>query len=287
MKRLFLILLITLTILHISCATHITGENTNSTEEKPAVAPEESPDITQKPDISTPNTPSDTLPPESENTPTEEEVNPENDYALYVCSTVEGLRIREGKSASHKVLGYLDKGDMMLLVAEDGEYYKTIYRESTAYVHKNYCKVTKIPRASKDVEDALLLGAKMLGYPYVWGSQRYHWGNGVLNTAFIAGEFDCSAFVQYIFYHANGVILDVTSRKQSLNGNAVNDGLQRGDLMFFTNEARKNKTGTERIGHVGIYLGENYILHTASDHSVIEPISPTRWSYLITLRRVV
>ena len=57
--------------------------------------------------------------------------------------------------------------------------------------------------------------------------------------------------------------------------------------MFFTNESRKNLSGNERIGHVGIYFGNNYILHTASDHAVIEPISNTRWGYYITARRLV
>ena len=57
--------------------------------------------------------------------------------------------------------------------------------------------------------------------------------------------------------------------------------------MFFTNASRKNNTGIERVGHVAIYLGGNYILHTASDHAVIEPISATRWSYYITTRDVL
>lgn len=47
------------------------------------------------------------------------------------------------------------------------------------------------------------------------------------------------------------------------------------------------KSIVERIGHVGIYLGKNYILHTASDYAVIEPISSFRWSYYILSKRVV
>ena len=97
-----------------------------------------------------------------------------------------------------------------------------------------------------------------------------------------------TALVQYVYYKSNGVILDLTSRAQSLNGKEVKRSeLKRGDLMFFTNASRKNKVGIERIGHVGIYFGNNYILHTASDHAVIEPISNTRWGYYVTARRVV
>ena len=84
------------------------------------------------------------------------------------------------------------------------------------------------------------------------------------------------------------MLLDVTSRAQSLNGEFVEKSqLKRGDLMFFTNASRYNKQGVERIGHVGIYFGNNYILHTASDYAVLEPISDLRWSYYLMSRRVV
>ena len=78
----------------------------------------------------------------------------------------------------------------------------------------------------------------------------------------------------------------MTSRSQSIQGTAVSKAnLKRGDLMFFTNDSRVNNTGVERIGHVGMYLGDNYILHTASDYAVIEQISAKRWSYFINARR--
>ncbi|MDE7208316.1 MAG: C40 family peptidase [Clostridia bacterium] len=43
----------------------------------------------------------------------------------------------------------------------------------------------------------------------------------------------------------------------------------------------------ERVGHVALYLGDNYILHTASDHAVIEEISAKRWSYFIVAKRFI
>ena len=63
--------------------------------------------------------------------------------------------------------------------------------------------------------------------------------------------------------------------------------LNRGDLMFFTNSSRYYNSGIERIGHVAMYLGENRILHTASDYAIIEEISSTRWNYFITAKRVI
>ena len=58
-------------------------------------------------------------------------------------------------------------------------------------------------------------------------------------------------------------------------------------MIFFTNSTRYNKTGVERIGHVALYLGDNLILHTASDYAQIEEISATRWKYYVQTQRMV
>ena len=57
------------------------------------------------------------------------------------------------------------------------------------------------------------------------------------------------------------------------------------DCIFFTNEERQYKTGVERIGHVAIYLGDDYILHTASDYARIEKMTAKRWSFYVEARR--
>ena len=216
------------------------------------------------------------------------ETEKEKKKKSYAVSTVDRLRVRASASTSGAQLGSLDKNDAVVILGESKGFYKTVYREKTAYVYSAYCKVMEVEESSMEVEKAIDEGSKLLGHPYVWGSERYHWGNGKLNTNFVAGEFDCSALTLYVYYKSNGVILDVTSRAQVYNGKAVSrENLSRGDLMFFTNASRKDKVGVERIGHVGIYFGNNYILHTASDHAVIEPISNLRWSYYITARKVV
>ena len=223
----------------------------------------------------------------NEDIPTEEPEE-ERKKKSYIVSQVNGLRIRKGANGASAVIGTLDKNDALSLTGEKDEYYTTVYKETVAYVHKDYCTIMETEAVNDKIEKAIELGSTLLGYPYVWGSERYHWGNGKLNKNFVNGEFDCSALVQYVFYISNGIVLDVNTRTQVYNGVEVKKSeLSRGDLMFFTNESRKNKTGVERIGHVGIYFGNNYILHTASDYAVIEPISATRWSYYITARRVV
>ena len=93
--------------------------------------------------------------------------------------------------------------------------------------------------------------------------------------------------MQYIFYVGANELLYVNTRTQIFQGKSVKrDELKRGDLMFFTNSSRCDKSGIERVGHVGLYFGDGYILHTASDHAVIEKISAKRWSYFIEGRRI-
>lgn len=218
-------------------------------------------------------------------TPGQTEITETVNYRRYVRSKVNGLNVRAGAGASYAKLGSLDKGDMLSFRGEENGWFKTVYKESTAYVSCSYAEVYEMETADENTESVIAVGETLLGYPYVYGSQRYHWGNGVKNADFVAGEFDCSAYMQYIFYFGKGALLDVTSRLQFSQG-VVAETPKRGDLLFFTNAVGQNKTGIERVRHVGLYLGQNYIMHTASDHAVIEEISATRWGYFIAAKEM-
>lgn len=235
-----------------------------------------------------PDTPNEPTPPSEPEKPSEEETppTPTISYAYYLSSKVNSLSVRSGTSTASSKLGSINKGDMLSLEGESGNWYRTVYKEKTAYVHKDYVTLVKIAKGDDRIEKVIAIGLKLLGHPYVYGSERYHWGNGKLNYNFVPGKYDCSALMQYMFYFGNGDLLEVTSKKQYYQGNKV-DELRRGDLMFFTNANGYNSTGINRVRHVGMYLGDNYILHTASDYAVIEPISQTRWDYFITAKRII
>lgn len=206
---------------------------------------------------------------------------------ILLRAKVGGLNVRSEPKASAKSLGTLDKGDYVAFCGEQNGWYTTFYKEKRAYVSASFCDVVEIPQANERVEKVIDEGKKLLGYPYIWGSQRYHWGNGKLNGNFVSGQFDCSALMQYIFYKADSTLLGLTTREQVNQGQKIDrKNIQRGDLLFFTNSSRKNLSGVERVGHVALYLGGNLILHTASDYACIEEISNTRWSYYISASRM-
>jgi peptidoglycan DL-endopeptidase LytE len=86
-----------------------------------------------------------------------------------------------------------------------------------------------------------------------------------------ASGIDCSSFVQKVFREVE-VSLPRTAREQFEVGSSVAPGdLQRGDLIFFS-------TYASYASHVGIYLGNNKMIHASSrDRRVV--ISPMNTSY--------
>lgn len=207
----------------------------------------------------------------------------------YIAVTSDGVNIRSGAGTGYSVRGSAEKSTLYCLSGQDGGWYKTGYRNKTGYISSKYCKITSLESSGNaKIEAVVAEGAKLLGTPYVYGAVRYHDGNGKLLKGFSADEFDCSSLMQYIFYKGAGKLLQVNTRTQVYQGEKVSaDKLQRGDLMFFTNAQRRFNTGVERVGHVALYLGGNYILHTASDYAKIEQISAQRWSYFIEGRRII
>ncbi|MDQ6421171.1 SH3 domain-containing protein [Paenibacillus sp. LHD-117] len=134
------------------------------------------------------------------------------------------------------------------------------------------------------VEKVITVGMKYLGTPYEFGSNRS-----------TTTTFDCSDLMKQMFKEALGVTLPADSRQQGTyvknKGNAVTSisQLKRGDLMFFMSYKGSSKSSysgidksSQRITHVGIYLGDGKILHTYSKESGgvrTNDIMGTAWEY--------
>ncbi|SFI83166.1 C40 family peptidase [Thermoflavimicrobium dichotomicum] len=116
-------------------------------------------------------------------------------------------------------------------------------------------------------------GEKYLGTPYKFGAPS---GQTKL--------FDCSLFVKQVFKE-NGISLPRTSRQQAKVGKTVSRSeLKKGDLVFFS-----TKSSGGRIAHVGIYAGNNRILHTWGPGGVRYDSLSTRWldQGYVTAKRVI
>lgn len=123
-------------------------------------------------------------------------------------------------------------------------------------------------------EDIVAYAKKYLGYDYVYGGASPSKG------------FDCSGFTYYVYKHF-GYTLSRSSTAQASNGIKVaKKDLQPGDLVIYKN------TSLTRIGHVGIYIGDNKMIH-ASEPGVgviITDIDSKAYNYparYVTARRII
>ncbi len=91
---------------------------------------------------------------------------------------------------------------------------------------------------------------KYIGYPYVWGGDSPE------------TSFDCSGFVSYVFTNS-GVRNVGRLGATSLYGvcqKIAPEEVRPGDLIFFENTI----SGEDGITHVGIYVGDGFMLHCGS-----------------------
>lgn len=240
----------------------------------------DTPSLENKPTVSPPNESS-----------SKEEVEvapspPKPERAGYIQCIGNNVNIRSGAGTNYSVLGQAEEGTMYAIISKTGNWYKTYYKNQIAYLYASYTSVFTLEKTEDKVEDVIEEGYKLLGVPYVYGAVRLHDGTGRLLGGFTAQKFDCSSLIQYIFYKGANKLLGVHTRAQVLQGEYVKpDDLQRGDCIFFTNEQRQYNKGIERVGHVALYLGDGYILHTASDYARIEKMSTKRWAFYIEARR--
>lgn len=94
-------------------------------------------------------------------------------------------------------------------------------------------------------EEIVAYAKKYLGYKYVYGGASPSTG------------FDCSGLTYYVYKHF-GYTLSRSSSGQASNGTKVEKkDLQPGDLVIYKN------TSLTRIGHVGIYIGDNKMIHAS------------------------
>ena len=207
--------------------------------------------------------------------------------AQYLRCTSNSVNFRSGAGTEYSVLGQANENEAYVVLEKKGNWYKTYYRGKVAYIYSSYASIFTIEKTKDtDAENAISEGYKLLGVPYVYGAVRLHDGKGNFLKGFTAQKFDCSSLVQYMFYYGADTLLDVTTRTQVVQGEFVaRANLKRGDCIYFTNESRQHLTGINRVGHVAVYLGDNYILHTASDYARIEKITASRWKHYIESRR--
>ena len=115
--------------------------------------------------------------------------------------------------------------------------------------------------ASSNGQAVVDYARQFLGKPYVYG------GNSLTNGT------DCSGFVKGV-YAAFGINLPRTSSEQRSMGYAVSlSEIQPGDIVCYS-------------GHVGIYAGNNTLIHASNEKTGITLTSPVTYRSVLAVRRI-
>ena len=142
----------------------------------------------------------------------------------------------------YDMVGYIAKTQVAL--SEDGKYYISCQigsSETDLLIYKDYAEALTLRH------DIFELAKKQLGTPYVYGGKR-------------PGGFDCSGLTSYL-YSRYGMQLQRRASQQMSDGIIVaKEGMQVGDLVFF-----KESGESALCSHVGIYVGNNQIIHSGSN----------------------
>ena len=171
-------------------------------------------------------------------------------------------------SSGSQSIGQLEDGTKVTVLGKSGDYYKIDCYDMVGYIAKSQvvhteddeyyvnCQAgssqtrtltyTGHAEALEDRHSLFALAKKQLGSRYVWGGTR-------------PGGFDCSGLTSYL-YSKHGIKLHRTAAQQLQDGIIIpKDALQVGDLIFFYEPGR-----TYPASHVGIYVGNNQIIHSGS-----------------------
>jgi cell wall-associated NlpC family hydrolase len=123
---------------------------------------------------------------------------------------------------------------------------------------------------------ALQIAVSRIGYPYVWGGTTDNTADGLEH-----GGFDCSGFAWRVF-KVSGLpwgreILGRTAAEQAgeipRSQRLPVSELQPGDLLFFGSAQFNSKATESNVIHEGIYLGDNWVIHSSGQGVYVLPLS--------------
>ena len=122
---------------------------------------------------------------------------------------------------------------------------------------------------------------RFVGSPYVWAGTSEH-PQRLLGKQ-LPGGFDCSGFVWRVYKgqpfagapRLTGVLVGRTTHDMSAEVPASRriprSALQPADVVFFG--SRGTRSTPPEIGHMGIYVGNDWIVHSSSSGTTLTPMS--------------
>ena len=198
----------------------------------------------------------------------------------YGTVTADKVNLRSGPGTSYRAVSQASTGEKAYIIGFNQQWYKVICKGQICYIRSDYLELTQIPYENKGSTNTPLFfkdgkstgvtpsaealngsssnssrtrivaeAKKYLGVPYSWGGSS-------------PAGFDCSGYVQYVLKQC-GITVPRTTELQVQVGSYISKAdLRPGDLVFLQNTYRAG------ISHVGIYIGNNQMIHASSSKGV-------------------
>lgn len=188
-------------------------------------------------------------------------------YIRYV--TASSLTIRKKASTSAEKAGTYKRGTSITCYGNKSGWTTVKYSGKYCYVSSSYLSAskpsTKVSTVAKG-QQVSNYAKQFIGNPYKWGGESLTKGA------------DCSGFTMKVYQHF-GYYLPHSSTSQRNYGTAVSwSNKQAGDLICYN--------AIDGVGHVGIYIGNNQVVHAGSTATGIH-ISTANYRSVNCVRRIV
>lgn len=174
--------------------------------------------------------------------------------------TTANLNIRKGAGTSYALITTIPKGKSVTVKSSkkvgSSTWYQVTYGKYSGWVISTYLKQSN--SVSSDKSSIANVAVKYIGSKYRFG--------GASPTG-----FDCSGYITYVLNQSG----HSTTRKTAAsfyNSTTRVSNPQVGDLVFFSNTYKAG------VSHIGIYIGNNQMVHASNSGVKIDKVNSSYWS---------
>ena len=239
----------------------------------------------------------------------------DNYVTRYAVVIADRLNVRQDPATDAKRIGYIDNGEKVKILENDGDWLKVQYTDSKeGYVSAEYVTISEEFIYAKTIEEeqAEIAAQKALQareqtaeqdapevitnitLPATTYTSNAELRQGIIEYAMqylgnryvhggssLSGGTDCSGFTCFIYAEFGYSISRTPGGQYSGAGRSISsEELQPGDIVCYSSNGGKSCT------HVGLYIGDGQIIHSANSRKGVI-ISAVDYSPIIGMRNVI